>query len=60
MSLYYYWDEVFGWIGQDEGYDYSPAGELGVFTAVFEFAVGYGYDDALSDFVQLPGRLLYC
>ena len=29
MSLYYDWDEVFGWIGQDEGYDYSPAGALG-------------------------------
>ena len=29
MSLSYDWDEVFGWIGHDEGYDYSPAGALG-------------------------------
>ena len=25
----YDWDEVFDWIGHDEGYDYSPAGALG-------------------------------
>ena len=29
MSLSYDWDEVFGWIGHDEGYDCSPAGALG-------------------------------
>ena len=29
MSLSYDWDEVFSWIGHDEGYDYSPAGALG-------------------------------
>ena len=29
MSLSYDWDEVFGWIGYDEGYDSSPAGALG-------------------------------
>ena len=29
ISLSYDWDEVFGWIGHDEGYDYSPAGALG-------------------------------
>ena len=29
MSLPYYWDEAFDWIGQDEGYNYSPAGALG-------------------------------
>ena len=29
MSLSYDWDEVFGWIGHDEGYHYSPAGALG-------------------------------
>ena len=29
MSFSYDWDEVFGWIGHDEGYDYSPAGALG-------------------------------
>ena len=29
MSLSYDWDEVFGWIGHDEGYDCSPAEALG-------------------------------
>ena len=29
MSLSYDWDEVFGWIGHDEGYDCSTAGALG-------------------------------
>ena len=29
MSLSYNLDEVFGWIGHDEGYDCSPAGALG-------------------------------
>ena len=29
MTLSYDWDEVFGWIGHDEGYDCSPAGALG-------------------------------
>ena len=29
MSLSYDWDEVFGWIGHDEGSDYSPAGASG-------------------------------
>ena len=29
MSLSYDWDEVFGWIGHDEGYDCSPAEVLG-------------------------------
>ena len=29
MSLSYDWAEVFGWIGHDEGYDYSPTGALG-------------------------------
>ena len=29
MSLSYDWDEVFGWIGHDEGHDCSPAGALG-------------------------------
>ena len=28
MSLSYHWDEVFGWIGHDEGYHRSPDGEL--------------------------------
>ena len=28
MPLSYDWDEVFGWIGHDEGYDRSPAGAL--------------------------------
>ena len=28
MSFSYDWDEVFGWIRHDEGYDYSPAGAL--------------------------------
>ena len=28
MSLSYDWDEVFGWIGHDGGYDCSPAGAL--------------------------------
>ena len=28
MSLSYDWDEVFGWIGHDEGYDRSADGEL--------------------------------
>ena len=29
MSLSYDWDGAFDWIGHDEGYDCSPAGELG-------------------------------
>ena len=48
MSLSYDWYEVFGWIGHDEGHDYSPA-------VVFEFAVDYGYDDALSNRDQSDG-----
>ena len=28
MSLSYDWDEVFGWIGHDGGYDCSPAGAI--------------------------------
>ena len=32
MSLFYDWDEVFAWIGHDEGYDCSPAGALGYLT----------------------------
>ena len=28
MSLSYDWDEVFGWIGHEGGYDCSPAGAL--------------------------------
>ena len=56
MSLSYDWDVVFGWIGHEEGYDYSPAGALGyLLRCLYIFAVGYGYDDAISNRDQGAG-----
>ena len=46
MSLSYDWDEVFGWIGQDEGYDYSPAGASGYLPRCLNLPLVM---DALSD-----------
>ena len=42
MSLSYDGDGELKWIGHDEGYDCSPAGELGYYAVVFVLAVGYG------------------
>ena len=41
MSSSYDWDEVFGCIGHDEGYECSPAGALRYLPRGFVFAIGY-------------------
>ena len=50
-SLSYDGDGMVKWTGHDGGYDCSPAGILGCLppTTVFVLAVGYGWDDAISD-----------
>ena len=53
LAVCYDWDEVFGWIGHDEGNDYSPGGALGYLPRCLNSR--YGYDDALSDRDQSAG-----
>ena len=56
MSLFYDWDEVFGWIGHDEGYDCSPAGALGYLTRrLYSPLVMDRMTQYLTEIKKMPG-----
>ena len=50
----YDWDEVFGWIGHDEGYDCSPAGALGLPRCLYSLLVMDRMTQYLTE-IKVPG-----